>query len=225
MTCDKTVAHVKRLIFLVSFPPSALAPVQTSDPTVKGKRLEVWELRPKWEPYNPLLVQPFIEKSLLAREATSQLGGNTSDSNIIPDAYYEDFGAQQPEVEANAETARPPYGDAAQEFDKRSNLLAVTEVPRVAGRVGTTLYITGRFREWVAYRNRHPMLPRLIRTILIVCLECDPDVDPIDTRKVSGSGRGRNILGDFVLNYALGVCTSPLNTSVCKENILRCMSI
>nr|VZI10950.1 unnamed protein product [Spirometra erinaceieuropaei] len=164
---------------------SARLQFETSEPSVKGKRLEVWELTPKLDSYSRLLVEPFIEDDFLARRANEmQLDGNSSSINSIPDAYYEDFGGQH-EVEANedVDTAPTLYGDASLEFEKRGSLLAVTEVPSVAGRVGVTLYITGRFREWVAHRNRHPMLPKLIRTILVVCQECNPESDPIDTRK------------------------------------------
>ncbi|VDL93621.1 unnamed protein product [Schistocephalus solidus] len=191
---------------------SARLQFETSEPSVKGKRMEVWELRPKLEAYNPLLVQPFVEESRLARAAARmQVSANSSDLNSIPDAYYEELGSSQQEIETE-DTVRTRYGDAAQEFDKRGNLLAATEVPSVAGRVGVTLYITGRFREWVAYRNRHPMLHKLIRTILVICPECDPESDPIDTRKkLKGSGVVDNNTNQEILPARALLSLSLLN--------------
>ncbi len=159
---------------------SATLYFETSEPGLKGQRLEAWEIFLS-APEDEVLVDNEEESDDFSdfrfRNLTWLFEKQSNGYTSIP----------APSVIRPTDFKRHHHHRRRQSVDTiriRPGRLADSVVPSRPGLVQVSLEISGSFAHWMAYKKRRPSMKKVVRTILVVCPKCDNLVDPIDVKKV-----------------------------------------
>ncbi|KAM7534143.1 hypothetical protein Aperf_G00000114518 [Anoplocephala perfoliata] len=152
---------------------SALLQFETKNPLLKGQRLEVWEVFLTQEEEDELMNND-LDPSLLKQynNITWMFDRHPSGYTSLPAPAV---------IRGSLDSVLEPHRSGSIRI--REGRLAETHVPHRPGLVQITFEISGPLAQWMSHRQRMPMMRKLIRSIIVICPNCDSRTDPVDVNK------------------------------------------
>ncbi|VDD80387.1 unnamed protein product [Mesocestoides corti] len=163
---------------------SALLQFETSDPLLKGERLEVWEVF--------LTSQDVGEQNYHSSNRFNNLTWLFEKHRNQHPSYTSIPAPTVIRSSSLSSDRTEPEVYRTDAIRIRPGRVAEAIVPNFPGLVQVTLEISGTFFQWMYHKKRQPLMQKVVRTLLVVCPRCDSQVDPVDVKKGILEIRHRN---------------------------------